>query len=359
MNLLLGLFLVLLGLLVVAVLCFQPLLTRAAGRRPRFTFLSQRPIAAPSPTAHPGAPFQFLMPFVLHEGVPLVTIQLDSQSEPFVCVADTGSLHLNVSADTCRKCNKSDGIYEATQELRLAVSTTLTYGTQKDAVKQVRDHVQFHHDSDFIPVPVHVTVRRDVTLSNYNVMGLLQTIGGGWPGRRGDGLLSHILADNHYLYLQYLRGTGFVGSVDEDFAGDMQRDAVVRARQVPSSLGFYMVRITGMYMGTTPIPTKALYLIIDSGSNMMSMDTHTLQRCMPGMRLSKPMTIELDGQPFVIQPRNYRWMNGPEMMVDDDLTVLNNSPKYIIIGSYCMQEYDYLFTPHELVISHNIPLHDA
>ncbi|MDC0367013.1 hypothetical protein OAM67_01155 [bacterium] len=295
----------------------------------------------------PNEPYEFRIPFKMYEGVPMVSLHISTQRRPFIAVADTGSMHLNLSSSSCQWCNKGNGAYKSTPALEAAPSKMLTYGTQHDEVKKVHDRIRLHSDSDEIVVPVHVTVKRSKAQSNHNVMGLLTNHK---LRRNKHGLLNHLLGPQNHLFLEFDRGRGHVSGVDARYTEGMRPHAIAKCTRVHSTMGFYIVRVSGIWCGNAQIPSTARYAIIDSGSNMTSLSPQTYRACLPHFVRRAPLVIEFDAQPLVVEPRNYIWHNSKDYMVDDDLGVLRGNTDYIILGAYCMQGYSFLFSEDEILI---------
>jgi hypothetical protein len=296
----------------------------------------------------PRSPFRFRLPMEFHDSVPMVSVWLEGQSRPFLCVADTGSLQLNVSADVCEVCDGTRGVFESTDALRAASEEWLRYGTQHDVVKKIDSAVRLHTDAAFVPIPLCVTVKRAVAESNYNVAGLLQ--------HGDDCLLSRILPADHSLYIRILEGRGFFGGLETAAAQQLAAaNALVVAPLLPSETRFYMVRLTGIRMGGRRIRSAAKYLIIDTGSNMTSFPKAVYDQMLPGLWQREPLTLEIAGQPLTINAPQYCWMGGPDLMVDDDLAILHDDPEYVIWGAHLMQLLNLVFVNGELVVTSAAP----
>jgi hypothetical protein len=294
----------------------------------------------------PPTPYQFKIPFVMQSGIPLIAVRVMSQRDIFVCVADTGSMHLNISSSVCRRCDGKYGSYAPTEELLKAPTEELRYGTQHDVVSKVNDLIQLHLGPTAFPTPVHVAVRRDKALSNYNVFGLLDA------RDDNEGLASAILGDSNELIVRFGTPTGVVAGVNLAAARLFQSRASAVARLVKSSMGFYIVRLTGLWAGDVKVPTTTQLVIVDTGSNMTSFPRTTYSVLEPLLQHGQPLTLELDGQAVRIQSRHLFWENTRMLMLDDDLSVLGrNASDYMILGSYCMQGHQLLFGRDKLCIA--------
>ena len=297
----------------------------------------------------PPAPYHFKIPFVMQSGIPLIAVRVMSQRDIFVCVADTGSMHLNISSSVCRRCDGKYGSYAPTEELLAAPTEELRYGTQHDVVSKVNDLIQLHLGTAAFPIPVHVAVRRDKALSNYNVFGLLDA------RDDNEGLASAILGDQNELIVRFGTPTGIVAGVNLAAARRFQSRASAVARLIKSSLGFYIVRLTGLWAGDVKVPTTAQLVIVDTGSNMTSFPRTTYSVLAPLLQHGQPLTLELDGQAVRIQSRHLFWENSRMLMLDDDLSVLGrNASDYMILGSYCMQGHQLLFGRDTLCVAPSV-----
>lgn len=298
-------------------------------------------------TAEPPSPYRFQVPFVMQDGVPLLAVRVLSQATPFVCVADTGSMHLNISASTCRRCDKGYGFYEPTVQMASAPSSTLVYGTQHDQVKEVPETMQLHRDGRVFETAVHVTVRRDKAYSNYNVFGMLDGRGS------KEGIADAILGPDHSLLVRFnSHGNGRLIGLNKAASRKFVSQAPVAARLVKSSMGFYMVRVTGVYCDDVPVPTTVKLAIVDTGSNMTSFPRATFRALAPRLARGGRLTLEFDGKPMHVSSSEVFWKGGRDMMLDDDLTVLGrNARDYMILGSHCMQSHQLLFTSDTLAVA--------
>jgi hypothetical protein len=316
----------------------------------------QEPYAAlnlvppPSPSR-----YCFSVPFVLQDGVPLVAVRITSQPNLFVCVADTGSMELNLSGSGCARCDRGYGQYQHTPALDAADSQVLTYGTQRDVVKQVRDEIQFHAGGQVYPLHLCVTVERTKSLSNFNVLGLQD----GRAGQSQDegsnsteGVLGNVFGAQHSLLVRFdaTNGGGTLAGVTAAGAAAFRRRATLAVPLTWSDMGFFMTRVDAVQVGGARIATTARLIIWDTGSNLTSLPKLTFAKCVRGLRARQPLTFWLDGgAAFVVEAEQYMWHNRRDLMVDDDLQVLGpKAPGYIIMGAYCMQGYQLLFTPDRL-----------
>lgn len=296
-----------------------------------------------------GRPYRFNVPFVMQDGVPLLAVRVLSQATPFVCVADTGSMHLNISSSSCRRCDKGYGFYERTPQLDRAPSSTLVYGTQQDVVKEVPETIQLHEDGRVFPTSAHVTVRRDKAYSNYNVFGMLD-------GRATrEGIAAAILGANHDLLVRFnAHGIGRLIGLNSVGSQKFTSRAPVSARLIQTSMGFYMVRVTAIYCDGEPVPTSVKLAIIDTGSNMTSFPRATFRSLAPRLAKGARLSLEFDGKAMHVDSSEVFWKGGRDMMLDDDLTVLGRNAKdYMILGSHCMQAHQLLFTKTTLSIAPN------
>ena len=293
----------------------------------------------------PQSPYLFLIPFVMQDGIPLVSVRIMSQKSMFVCVADTGSMHLNVGASTCAKCTQQYGSFVPTEALQNAPEEPLHYGTQHDVVKQVADSIQLHTNGRTYSTPVHVAVRREMAVSNYNVFGMLRD--------DTEGISYAILKQNSSLLVRFAEPAGRIGGIDAVSATKFEQRSSVVARLIKSSaMGFYMVRLTGLWAGDDKIETTTQLVIVDTGSNMTSFPKSTMRQLRPKLKHMQALTLELDGQAMRIQPKHLFWRNTSHLMLDDDLTVLGrNAQDYMILGCYCMQGHQLLFKHDKLCIA--------
>ena len=295
------------------------------------------------------ATYCFAVPFVMQDGVPLMAVRVTSQSNLFVCVADTGSMELNLSGSGCARCDRGYGEYQHTPELEAAPSQVLTYGTQRDVVKEVHDELQFHAGGATYPMPVCVTVERTKSLSNFNVFGLQD-------GRQSDseGVLGKVFGPDHSLLVRFQdEAGGLVAGVTAAATAAFRRRATLAVPLTWSDMGFFMTKVYFLRVGPARIDTTARLVIWDTGSNLTSLPKATFAKCARGLRARQPFTFCLDGNAeFTVDARNYTWRGTRELMVDDDLQVLGSkAPGYIIMGAYCMQGYQLLFTRDHLYIA--------
>jgi hypothetical protein len=295
------------------------------------------------------ATYCFAVPFVMRDGVPLMSVRVTSQSNLFVCVADTGSMELNLSGSGCARCDRGYGQYQHTPELEAAPSQVLTYGTQRDVVKEVHDELQFHAGGATYPTPICVTVERTKSLSNFNVFGLQD-------GRQGDsaGVLGNVFGPDHSLLVRFQdEAGGLVAGVTAAAAAAFRRRATLAVPLTWSDMGFFMTKVYFLRVGAVRVDTTARLVIWDTGSNLTSLPKATFAKCARGLHARQPFTFCLDGDAeFTVDARNYTWRGTRDLMVDDDLQVLGSkAPGYIIMGAYCMQGYQLLFTRDHLYIA--------
>jgi hypothetical protein len=294
----------------------------------------------------PGPPFYFRLPIRFHDGVPMVAIALSDQPRPFVCVVDTGSLHLNVSADICNVCDTTRGVFLSTPVLEAAPESWLRYGTQHDVVKKVPGFVQLHTDTAPQPLDVHVTVERSMAESNYNVLGLL----------RGPGsFMDSVLPPGAGLYIRFLQDRGFLAAVEPHIARRLYGHAAVRAPLLQTDTNFYVVELSGVRVGGHRPVHLPKYLLLDTGSNMTSFPAAVYRQMLPHLNRGEPLTLEVAGQPLTIAADTYRWQGTRELMIDDDLSILADSPEYVILGAHLMQHLNLLFLRNELVVTLAVP----
>ena len=308
------------------------------------------------------AAYQFLIPFVMQGGVPLLAVRVLNQATVFVCVADTGSMELNLSASSCARCDLGYGMYEHAAALDSAPSQLLVYGTQSDFVKEVQDRIQLHEGGESYAMPICVTVERSKSQSNFNVFGLQdarprrsQATEKG-QGDGGGGILSYMMRPSHRLLVRFDaadRTDGVIASVGEAASRRFEQKAVLRVPLTWSEMGFFMTRLEGIRVGDTNIKTSARLVIWDTGSNLTSLPKPTLERCMRGLNARRPITFVLDGRnEFTVDAVNYVWKGSQDIMLDDDLEVLGaQGAGYIIMGAHCMQEHQFLFTSDHLSIA--------
>jgi hypothetical protein len=298
----------------------------------------------------PALTYCFAIPFVMQDGVPLIAVRVMSQPNLFVCVADTGSMELNLSGSGCARCDRGYGEYVHTPELEAAPSSVLTYGTQRDVVKEVHDAVQFHTRGATYSTSVCVTVERTKSLSNFNVFGLQD-------GRRNgvaDGVLGRVFGPDHGLLVRFENAAGgLLAGVTGPAAAAFRRRAALAVPLTWSDMGFFMTKVNYLKVGATRVDTTARLVIWDTGSNLTSLPRATFAKCVRGLQARQPFTFALDGNAdFTVEAPQYTWRGTRELMVDDDLQVLGpRAPGYIIMGAYCMQGYQLLFTRDTLYIA--------
>ena len=297
----------------------------------------------------PNNVYQFKVYCMMQDGIPLMAMRVLSQSNLFVCVADTGSMELNLSGSSCVQCDKGYGHYAHTTQLDEADGQLLVYGTQKDLVKEVEDQVQLHHGGQLYDVPICVTVKRSLAQSNYNVCGLQNT------GGRGDvGFLDSILAKRDNLLVRFEHPLGTIAGLKPAAVKRFEQRAPIQVPLVSSrGMGFYMTRIKGIKVGQNPIKTNAQLIIWDTGSNLTSFSRSTFRTLKNKLRTREPVTFVLEGgKEFVIESKNYYWHGTRDLMMDNDLDVLGpDASGYIIMGAYCMQGHQFLFAKDHLTIA--------
>lgn len=272
----------------------------------------------------------------------MVKLEIVGQPDLFVCVVDTGSLHLNVSAGSCGACDGSKGSFRPDGQLERAGEEWIRYGTQHDVVKKVVEKVRFHPDGPTLEAKFYVTVERAFAESNYNVMGLL----------RGEScFIDQIVPASHALHIRFREKRGFIGAIDKRVVPHIIQRAVVDAPLLQTVTGFYVVRLTGIRVGGVAVPNVPKYMLLDTGSNFSSFPSPVLARMLPGLQRNETLEIEIAGQPLTIGPKHYKWPNSVDIMIDDDLTVLNNSSEYALLGAFLMQNLSFTFLSTSLVIS--------
>lgn len=293
-------------------------------------------------TGQPHQPFLFRLPFQLFDGVPMIKLEIVGQPQLFVCVVDTGSLHLNVSAGSCNSCDGSKGSFSPNVKLNRAADEWIRYGTQHDVVKKVNHQIRFHPDGPVIPAEFYVTVERAFAESNYNVMGLL---------KGPECFLNHVVPDSHALHIRFRGNNGFVGAVDKAVVPHLVPRAVVEAPLLRTVTGFYVVRLTGIKVGNRKIDKVPSYILLDTGSNYSSFPSAVLDQMWRGLQNGEPLVLEIDGQPLTIASKHYTWSGTNDIMIDDDLSVLNDSVDYALLGAFSMQELAFTFLPTSLLIT--------
>ena len=251
-------------------------------------------------------------------------------------------MHLNVSAGSCGACDGSKGSFRPDGQLERAGEEWIRYGTQHDVVKKVVEKVRFHPDGPTLEAKFYVTVERAFAESNYNVMGLL----------RGEScFIDQIVPASHALHIRFREKRGFIGAIDKRVVPHIIQRAVVDAPLLQTVTGFYVVRLTGIRVGGVAVPNVPKYMLLDTGSNFSSFPSPVLARMLPGLQRNETLEIEIAGQPLTIGPKHYKWPNSVDIMIDDDLTVLNNSSEYALLGAFLMQNLSFTFLSTSLVIS--------
>ena len=289
-------------------------------------------------------------------GVPLLAVRVLSQPTVFVCVADTGSMELNLSGSSCARCDLGYGRYEHSAALDRAPSQLLVYGTQSDFVKEVEDRIQLHKGGESYEMPICVTVERSKSRSNFNVFGLQDARSGGKANGEGGGILSYMMRPDYRLLVRFVpagRTDGLIASISREAARRFEQKAVLRVPLTWSEMGFFMTRLEGIRVGDTNVNTSARLVIWDTGSNLTSLPEATFKRCLRGLNARRPITFVLDGRnEYTVEPANYVWQGSQDLMLDDDLEVLGEQGKgYIIMGAHCMQEQQFLFSRDHLSIA--------
>jgi hypothetical protein len=301
------------------------------------------------PPPKPSGALHFRMPLRFKDGVPMVSLRIKGQPSKFVGVADTGSHHLNVNADTCKSCDRTYGSFVTTAALHAQPTVWLRYGTQHDAAKIVRNAgVQLHVGGPAMPADVHVTVDRVMAASNFNVVGLLRrgpksrtafglsSFSAGFVSNQEPDLiarntetnaaetssefLSQILPPTSALYIrmygaskhQRLQGRGFVAGVREHAVHALRRNATVRTSLLPSlaAVGSYIVALTAVRIGGRPLDGAPKFLLIDTGSNMTSFSRDVFRDMLPALLRGATLTLEIDRQSVDIPASAY--MHTPE-----------------------------------------------
>ena len=331
------------------------------GRNAQVLSLRRRLHQLPPPRKD--CPLHFRIPVRFKDGVPMVSVRIEGQPGKFVGVADTGSHHLNVNADTCKSCDGTYGSFVTTPEMFAQPTVWLRYGTQHDAAKVVRNAgVQLHAGGPAIPADVHVTVDRVMAASNFNVVGLLRRAASSAPaisyasssydssssyasssssssssssgsGGRAEALpalpefLAQILPPTSALYIrlyggqhQGFRDRGFVAGVCEQAVGALRRNATVRTSLLPSlaTVGSYIVALTGVRVGGREIGGAPRFLLIDTGSNMTSFSREVFADMMPALLRGATLTLEIDRQPVDIAASTYTYMEEQEQEQEND-----------------------------------------
>lgn len=399
-----------------------------------------------------GSAFHFRMPLRFKDGVPMVSVRIDGQPHEFYGVADTGSHHLNVSADTCTACDGTYGSFVTTPQLlaELFVEPTvwLRYGTQHDASKVIRGAgVQLHVGGPSVAADVHVTVERSLAASNFNVIGLLRggtgtgidLVGSNATSGRTE-FLSQILPASSALYIRFygesatsarhgkarstrrlgsgvdngvengvengvVGGRGFVAGIHQQAVPAVRRNATVVAPLLPllKDVGSYVVSLTALRIGGRQIDGAPKFMLLDTGSNKTSFPRDVFREMLPGLLRGATLTLEIAHQPVHIERSTYVWVAGQtrrhggdhdsgeeweqgedweqggggggelgesardrneapdlQLMIDDDLRILDDSPQYAIWGAHTMRGHNLVFTGDgELLLTPAVPHPDT
>ena len=300
----------------------------------------------------------FRVPISFTNGVPMMSVGIEGQSSRFVCVADTGSHHLNVNADTCKSCDGTYGSFVTTPELHAQPTVWLRYGTQHDAAKIARNAgVRLHAGGPPAYADVHVTVDRVMAASNYNVIGLLRrtspasysyshlsyspysassssSSSSSSPSPHAEAVaseasqaseasvhqefqqefLAQILPRTSALYIRLyggnikrLRNRGFVAGVRDSAVDLLRRNATVRTTLLPSlaTVHSYIVALTAVRVGGRAVEGAPKFLLIDTGSNMTSFSRDAFVNMLPALQRGATLTLEIDRQPVDIPASTY------------------------------------------------------
>ena len=304
----------------------------------------------------PRRPFLFRLPVHFSGQCPMVVVAIAGQRTPFLCVADTGSRFLNVSADTCGACDTSSGVYVGTaRQFDAAPTERIEYGTQHDTVKKVTGSVQLHAGGPLLGTDIHVTVERVLAVSNYNVLGLF---------RGQNSFLSAAMPPDAALYIRFYGpggdfGRGFVAGIEPYILPSLRSHAIVDTPFVSTSVGCYIVALTGVRLDGRPVEASVpKFLLLDTGSNMTSFPAPLFRELLPGLLGKRTLTLEIDFQPVHIAASLYHSDDAANagLMVDDDLSVLGDSPLYAILGAHAMQGMNLVFTAqNDLLVTSAVP----
>ena len=167
-------------------------------------------------------------------------------------------------------------------------------------------------------------------------------------------MLGSIFDADHSLLIRFENvAGGLIAGVDAAGTAAFRRRAALTVPLTWSDMGFFMTKVDYLRVGATRIDTTARLIIWDTGSNLTSLPKATFAKCVRSLRARQPFTFCLDGgAEFTVDAPNYTWRGTKELMVDDDLQVLGSrAPGYIIMGAYCMQGCQLMFTQDRLYIA--------
>ena len=339
-------------------------------------------VACPHQTGSCGAPPTLLtlteqsevmtLPLNYHQGVFEVDLWLGDQ--PLKAVFDTGSERLIVAGSSCvaqQVCSGQSGAYHASESAQKLSESTITYGTQTDRVHWFREQLRLPLSSapplddlcHWRPPAAHASTAHALEVgvvqhrqgeTNLNVLGFCPPA----PGApiKPSSVLHAVLGRDRVVFALLLRdaqGWLLLGPSPMvrrcvDRGGQMFSVPLVRS---PREYKYYMIALRGIAvvqratgdMHSCRRPPR--YVIIDTGSNMMSVSTPLLreltQHGVPGGTLE--LQLE-NGGVLAYGPRDYRM--GQQLLIRDNLPFSEEEQSdVLLLGSLFLRnmytEFDY------------------
>jgi hypothetical protein len=259
----------------------------------------------------------------MKDGVPLVKLKIGKRRPDSVtCIADSGSMELNIAHASCRGCVKSRGAY--TGEIETQNQSTIVYGSQADTVVRTEDYIHPFPNK----IPFVTTIKRKEGTSNFSVFGLLKA---------EDGTTNHMVPNTYCLYME-VPDEGQVGFLTRKKPRELE--TMVRFdldRQIEPFVG---LKVSKIVYKNSEVDTSLSHCIVDSGSNMSSFPTHIYEKLVKASHFPATLYFELPDRTlygFELGRKQLLWhkLDG-EFMIDDDVGILSKAD-CMILGCFAMQ----------------------
>jgi len=285
----------------------------------------------------------FSFPVEMRNGLPTATIKLGN--DVVTVIVDTGSFHLNVSHSSCTTCDSKVGLYRG--DLKNAASRrVIRYGSQEDTVVALRDVLSIASNArkelsiNGVPVDFFTTVQRkqgDAGASNLNVFGL------NWQTRRG--VAPRLMPQHYTLVVSLQQNNKFVAGASPQYARQLRDKQTYQqaALRTMGSLPYYTVGVRHIIVRCNDSQwkdTSVRRLIIDTGSNMLSLPTSLADRMVSSTSncLKPQVDIVFDsGAVLSLMRRHLFWNGGSAPMVDGDAgSTAGLEPTTAVLGSIAL-----------------------
>ena len=257
-----------------------------------------------------------VIPLTVENGIYMCTLVFDGAEADVV--VDSGSTHLLLAGRSCgRLCDDATSL-----RVRDAETVTLAYGSQQSEVVWRVGTLRLGRRS--IPGVRAALTKRIDGETRYNILGLAR------------GPLQRAVAPRRFA-VALMQDRGLLAIDERAIRAMRRRWYAQRPTRIPlrrDRLPLYAVR--GVLRSADGAAAFSGDVIVDIGSNFLSMPRRTLDRLGETFRADAPMSLELGGGARVLEfgPNIYRFAGG-SLLVDahDDV----EDDDMLVLGSFFMR----------------------